>query len=574
MGVRFPQLLLMALMISGVLTARLPGQSTDSNSWKASGASGAVITGCREAADAGLSILQSDGNAIDAAVATMLVQSVIESSLACFGGEVPIMVYDADRQSVEVVVGLGAAPRLATADWFRENREGVIQGRGDIANCVVPGFLDALLTALDRYGTKTFGECAQPMLAVLRTRAALSEDQVRELSGRRGGEIDAQRWLTDQKNFLRTIERLVEVESQSADRQLGLRRVADFFYRGPLAREIDTWSQANGGLLRFVDFAQHHTRIEQPLQIEFAGHTICKCGVWSQGPFLLQTLSMLDDLDRASIKRESDEYVHLVVETMKLCFADRDAQLGDPEFVDVPIQQLLSEEYLSLRRALIDPATASLELRPGDPIGPKALSGKSPQDHQIVSGHSNDTSNCLVADRWGNVVAATPSGWGGVMAGSTGVQLGSRMIGLTTWPNHASFLEPGKRPRITLTPTLVLRDGRPVLAISVAGGDQQDQASIQVLLNRLVFQLDPELSVRSPRFGTDHHINWFGHKPAQLGSLTLPRGTDESTVESLRAKGHQLVIGTPAARAVLLDIDLATGQKQAVGEDGRNAAAY
>jgi gamma-glutamyltranspeptidase/glutathione hydrolase len=135
-------------------------------------------------------------------------------------------------------------------------------------------------------------------------------------------------------------------------------------------------------------------------------------------------------------------------------------------------------------------------------------------------------------------------------------------------------LEPGKRPRITLTPTLVLRDGRPVLAISVAGGDQQDQASIQILLNRLVFQLDPESSVRAPRFGTDHHINWFGHKPAQLGSLTVSRGTDESTVESLRAKGHQLVIGTPAARAVLLDIDAASGQKQAVGEDGRNAAAY
>ncbi len=536
---------------------------------------GAVATGSRQAADAGLELLQAGGNAIDAAVSTMLVQSVVESSLACFGGEVPLIVYDAKRNVVEVVAGLGAAPRLATPQWFAENRKGVIQGRGDIANCIVPGVLDACLTALDRYGTKTFTECAKPMLKILRQRAAMTVADVKQAGQRRNQGLDAERWIADHKNFLKTIERLVLAESQSGgDRQRGLRFVADYFYRGPIAKEIDAWSQASGGLLRYTDFAQHHTRIEEPLKIDYQGHTICKCGAWTQGPFLLQTLTFLEGYDLSAMQPGSADYIHLVTESMKLCFADRDAFFGDPNFIDVPIERLLSGEYLTLRRSLMNREAAAIEQIPGDPYRMRPRLGVAPRDHQIVAGHSSDTSNCLVADQWGNVVAATPSGWGGVMAGDTGIQLGSRMIGLTVWEGHPSFLAPGKRPRITLTPTLVLKDGKPVFAVSVAGGDQQDQASIQILLNRLVFKLDPEKSVRSTRFGTDHHINWFGHEPAKLGSLTAPRGLDEVTLAELRRRGHQVTVGRPAATAVVLAIDRETGMKSAVGEQGRNVAAY
>ncbi len=539
----------------------------------AEGENGAIATGSQQAADIGLQILKDGGNAIDAAVATMLVQTVVEADLFCFGSEVPIMVYDKQRNVVEVIVGLGAAPRLATAEWFNANRNGLIQGRGDIANCNVPGTLDALLTALDRYGTRTFEQCAQGMLTVLQERANTDPATLKQSNQRRN--FDATGWVEHHQNFLSLIERLVAAEKMAGpDRRVGLRAVSDYFYRGPIALEIDAWSRANGGLIRYTDMALHHSRIESPRQMEFEGHTVFKCGVWTQGPFFHQTLRLLEGHDLRTLKPDSADYIHLITESMKLAFADRDAFYGDPDFVHVPIDALVSDQYRDLRRQLIDMQHASQTQQPGDPFQMKPLLGVAPQDHKVFAGYSNDTSNCLVADQWGNVVAATPSGWGGIAAGNTGVQLGSRMIGLVTWKDHPSMVEPGKRPRITLTPTLVFKDGRPVFAISVAGGDQQDQASIQVLLNHLVFNMDPKLAVTKSRFGTEHHINWFGHGPAVLGSLILPRDTEQNVVDNLTQRGHKIRLERTASSAVVLAIDPATGKKQAATDGGKFAVAY
>lgn len=541
----------------------------------AGGQQGAIATGSRESRDAGLAMLQQGGNAVDAAVTSMLVQSVVENRLFCFGSEVPIIVYDAKRNVVEVIAGLGAAPRLATPEWFREHRAGKIQGRDDIANIVVPAFLDACLTALERYGTQTFSQCAQPMLAVLRQRAtppATSDTEGGAQNNTRA--IGSEAVVRHHQNFLRLMERLIEAEQAAGgDRLTGLRHVSDYFYRGPIARELDAWSRENGGLLRYVDMAQHVTRIDDPLSVSFNGYTVYKCGVWTQGPYALQTLRMLEDRDMPALGHNSADYVHLVIEAIKLAMADRDAYFGDPHFVDVPIKQLLSDEYVAMRRSLIDMDRASLQQVPGDPWKMQPILGLPPQDYKVHSGHSNDTTSCLVADQWGNVVSATPSGWGGVIAPDLGLELGSRMIGLHTWEGHPSLVAPGKRPRITLTPTLVLKEGKPVMAISVAGGDQQDQTSIQVLLNRLVFGMDPLAAVRTPRFGTDHHINWFGHEPAKLGSLTVSRELDMD-LDKLRQRGHDLQVGRPAASAVILTIDPATGLKQAAGDRGRFAGGY
>jgi gamma-glutamyltranspeptidase / glutathione hydrolase len=547
----------------------------ENQTWQARGLKSAIVCGCPEGAAAGMAILDAGGNAIDAAVASLLVQSVVEAQLFCFGSEAPMIVFDANRKCVEVVAGLGASPQLATADWFRENRKGVIQGRGDIANCVVPAFLDACITALDRYGTKTFTECAGPMLVVLRQRAEAPKEKVQELAGRRWRVANPDQWIAHHRNFLNLIERLVEAENAGKiDRRSGLWQVSERFYRGDIAREMDAWSRANGGLLRYSDLARHHTRIERPLTAEFAGHTICKCGVWTQGPYLLQTLRIIEAMDLpAAMEHGSADYVHAVTETMKLCLADRDAYFADPEFVEVPVSQLLSDEYIAMRRELVRMDAASMEQQAGDPWNMRPLLGIPPQDHKVTSGHSNDTSSCLVADQWGNVISVTPSGWGGVIAGETGIEMGSRMIGLTCWEDHPSQLVPGKRPRVTLTPTMVLRDGQPVFAVSVAGGDQQDQASIQVLLNRLVFDMTPDKAVRSPRFGTDHHINWFGHLPCQPGSLTLPDTFSADVHSALSAKGHQITKGRPAATAVALSIDPESGEKHAAGEQGRYAAS-
>jgi gamma-glutamyltranspeptidase / glutathione hydrolase len=571
--------LLCGILVSGPLQAQPAPEGSEQVSGitrqLASGQSGVLVTGSQPSAEAALAMLRSGGNAVDAAVASMLVQSVVESQLFCFGSEVPIMIYDAQRQSVEVIAGLGAAPQLATAEWFLEHRDGLIQGRDDIANVVVPGFLDACLTALQRHGSRTFGQCAAPMLEVLQHR--IDHPPAPNRRQPRGGEELAggrEAFVAHHRNFKRLIERLIGAEEVAeGDRRAGLQAVSDYFYRGPIAQELDAWSQANGGLLRYEDMARHTTPVEEPLAVEFRGHRIYKCGVWTQGPYLLQTLRLLETLDLEGMEPNSPDYVHWVVEAMKLALADRDTYFGDPSFVQVPIDQLLSDAYIELRRPLIDPQVASLEQIPGDAWGMRATLGTAPQDYRITGSFGSDTTSCLVADRFGNVVAATPSGWGGVIAGSTGIELGSRMIGLNTWSDHPSRIAPGKRPRITLTPTLVLKQGRPVMAISVAGGDQQDQAALQVLLNRLIFQLDPLAAVRRPRFGTDHHINWFGHQPAKLGSLTAP-GDLHPQLEQLRERGHRLELARPAASAVLLVIDPDTGWMQAAGDRGRIAGGY
>ena len=348
----------------------------------------------------------------------------------------------------------------------------------------------------------------------------------------------------------------------------------DYFYRGPIAREVDAWSKENGGLLRYSDFATHHTPIDQPVALKFRGHTIYKCGEWTQGPFLHQTMRLIENQDLKSFGHQSADYIHTVTEAMKLAFADRDAFYADPNFVDVPLKTLLSDSYTTMRGELLDMKVASQEQRPGDPYNMKPLLGTASRDHKTFAGHSDDTSNCLVADQWGNVVAATPSGWGGVPAGKTGLQLGSRMIGLTTWKDHPSVLEPGKRPRITLTPTLVMKDGKPVFAISVAGGDQQDQASIQIALNRIVFGFDTKKSVQTPRFSTQHHLNWFGHLPVKPGTLAIPRQVSKEIESDLTSRGHKITRSRTAGASVVLAIDPESGMKSAAADRGKVAVAY
>lgn len=528
--------------------------------WNAEGKNGAVASGEREATEAGLEILKAGGNAADAAAAVLLVQAVTESGSYCFGGEVPIIVYDAQRNVVEVISGMGTAPRLATREHFAA--KGGIP-KGGIETAAVPAAPGAIITLLERFGTRTFEQAAQPMLRVL---------------DRHGKE-----WHAD---LAVNIRRMIAAEKAPSvvagpstarlDRRRGLRLAADCFYRGPIARDIDAWSKENGGLLRYADLATYTTQTEEPVSIEYRGYFVYKCGPWTQGPALLQTLRLLEGSDVKSLGHDSPDYIHLVTEAMKLALADRDVYYADALFADVPLEQLLSKSYADLRRPLIDPRHASLVLRPGDPRGGKAELAAGPL-LPGQKGPANDTTTCLTADRWGNVVAATPSGWGGVMAGKSGVQLGSRLISNNSQEGSPNCLEPGKRPRITLTPTMVLNDGKPCLAISVAGGDLQDQVSIQLILNSLDFGMTPDKSVTAPRFSTAHHIGSFNQPPPALGSLSVNQEVGEKTLADLRARGHKAqavkgAIGAPC----LLSLDAATGLKRAAGDPkaGRRVGAY
>jgi gamma-glutamyltranspeptidase/glutathione hydrolase len=533
------------------MAAPPPTDTQERATWHASGHHGAVAAGGPEAVEAGLVILRRGGNAADAAVATILALSVTDSGAFCFGGEVPILVYDARRGIVAVLAGQGVAPRLATREYF--TKRGGIPGRGPEA-ATVPAALDACLTLLDRFGTRTFMEVAAPTIRLL------------DRHGRP--------WHAE---LARTLRQLVETERASpSDRRRGLRLVAEYFYRGPVAQELDAWSRAHGGLLRFTDLATHVTRIEEPVLLDYRGYTVCKCGPWTQGPYLLEALHLLEGFDLRCMGPNRPDSIHVSVEALKLALADRDTYYGDPLFVSVPLEDLLSSRYADLRRPLIDLRQASLRERPGDPRASKALrEGAEPQQGRGVPAH--DTTTCLVADGQGNVVAATPSGWSGVLAGSTGIWLGSRLQSFNLWPGHPNCLEPGKRPRITLTPTLVLKGGKAVMAVSVAGGDGQDQATLQVLLNLIDFLLSPAEAVTAPRFGTNHFVGSFRQTPPSLGSLLLDPAVGEATIQELKARGHRVTLRKPPLWApTALRIDPVSGAIEAAGDPkaGRHAAAY
>jgi gamma-glutamyltranspeptidase/glutathione hydrolase len=271
---------------------------------------------------------------------------------------------------------------------------------------------------------------------------------------------------------------------------------------------------------------------------------------------LLETLELLEGFDLRAMGQNRPDTIHVMVEAMKLALADRDVYYADPLFADVPLFALLMPAYAKLRRPLIDMQHASLEQRPGDPRAGKALLAEA-LTRQGLAGPANDTTTCLVADGQGNVVASTPSGWSGVLAGTTGVWLGSRLQSFNTWEGHPNCIEPGKRPRITLTPTLVFKEGRPVLAVSVAGGDNQDQTILQLLVNHVDFGLKPHESVTQPRFLTDHFLGSFRQKPPVLGSLKLDANLGEDTIDALKSKGHKVSVGQApmSAAPTVISID-------------------
>lgn len=522
--------------------------------WQASGTHGVVVAGGRDATRAGLSVLKAGGNAVDAAVATVLALSVTDSEKFAFGSEVTFMLFDARRRAVEVLAGQGAAPALATRAHFLQPRPGEgegIPGKG-LAAAAVPAVLDALVTALERNGTITFTAATAPTLALL--------------------DRGAKPWHAD---LARTLRRLCAAEASAAgDRVRGLRLVADTFYRGEIARAIDAWSRAQGGLLRFSDLATHSTRVEDPVSITYRGRVVYKAGPWTQGPYVLEALQLLEGWDLRALPRA--DALHLVIEATKLALADRDVFYGDPHFVEVPLGALLAPSYARARRALVDPNVASLVQRPGDPWRGKPLLERA-EARRGLGGPSLDTTTCVVADEAGNVVAATPSGWSGVLAGATGVWLGTRLQSFNLWEGHPNVIAPGKRPRITLTPTLVLEGGKPVIALSVAGGDAQDQYTLQLLVDLIDLGMTPPQAVTGGFFVSNHHVGSFRQTPPALGALDV-NGFPPAIEAALRAKGHRLAtkarpaLGEPA----VLVIDPKTGRMTGVGDPltNRHAAGY
>jgi gamma-glutamyltranspeptidase/glutathione hydrolase len=494
----------------------------------AAGSKGLVVSGRTAATAAGITMLEHGGNAADAGAATLLALSVTQVGAFCIGGEVPVLIYDAAKKDVKVLSGQGAAPLDPKAiDWYLTNG---IPG-SDVRSAAVPAALDAIVTLLRLYGTKSFEDAVQPTLAILD--AGGETWYIDTSDGRR---IETGRnW---QAQLAVTFRKLIEAERKAAgSRNDRLQAVADRFYRGDIADALERWYIAQGGFLRKADLAAHSTRVEDPVHADYRGYTVYKCGPWTQGPYLLETLRLLEGFDIKRMGFLSADYIHVVIEAMKLGLADRDEYYGDPLFVDVPMKALLSDGYTRIRRPLIDMSKASVEVRPGDPDHMRALKTPAPS-----APSQGGTTTMCVADRWGNVIAATPSGLGSTagVAGDTGIIHGSRLVSLNTWKGHPDCIQPGKRPRVTLTPTLVLKDGKPVLAISVAGGDLQDQAAIQLILDYVEFGMLPERAVSEPRFATAHHTGSFGQDKPKLGSLQVNVRVDEPVRDELKKRGHAL----------------------------------
>jgi gamma-glutamyltranspeptidase/glutathione hydrolase len=522
----------------------------------AAGSQGVVVSGRPAATAAGIKILEQGGNAADAGAATLLALSVTYVGAFCVGGEIPILVYSVGQKggqkNVKLLEGQGEAPRDPKAiAWYMEH--GIPDG--DVKAAAVPGTIDAIVTLLKLYGTKSFEEVVQPTLAILDAGGPswyidTGSDQRIETGVN---------WQTD---MAVTFRKLVESEKAAkGTRQQKLQAVSDRFYRGDIADALEAWYIEKGGFLRKADLAAHKTPVVDPLETTYRGYTVYKTGPLTQGPYLLQTLRLLEGFDLKKMGFNSADYIHTVIEAEKLALADRDEYYGDPNFAKVPMQQLLSDQYTEMRRKLIDPKKASLELRPGDPYNMK------PTKPPTITGpwHGGTTVMC-VTDKFGNVIAATPSGLSSTagVAGRTGIIHGSRLSSLNTFAGTPNVIEPGKRPRITLSPTLLFRDNQPVMAISVAGGDQQDQAAIQVILNYVDFGMSPEDAFKAPRFSTTHFISSFGQDRASLGSLSVPNTLPEEVQADLRARGHVVTVSREGVGGVAL-IGIDPKSKHATG---------
>ncbi len=527
--------------------------------WRAESSIGVVAAGGADAVDAGVEMLRKGGNAADAAASTLFALMVTDHGECSIGGEVPVIVFDSKAHAVRVLSGMGSAPLAREAiDWYMENG---IPGAGDVKIAPVPSVVDCCLTLLKIYGTRSFAEVIAPALTLL--------------------EAGSAEW---HPHLAATLYKMVaEEKTTPGSREEKIQAACDLFYgRGKtssIAKDLEDFYIERGGFLRRIDLAAHATRIEDPVMVEYRGYTICKCGPWTQGPFLSQALRLLEGFDLRAMGRLSAGYIHTVIEATKLAMADRDAYYGDPNFVDVPLRALLSDEYTRLRRELIDPQHASLEARPGDPYGMQPLAGSG-----LFRPAPGGTTTCVVADRWGNVVSATPSAnvmRGRHEGGRAGVTFGNRLRSFNTTPGHPNCIQAGKRPCITLTPTLVLKQGKPVLAISVAGGDLQDQVTLNLLLDYIDFGLAPEQAVREPRFATSHHQDSFDPNPnreetfLEAGSLVLNAGLDPAVIEDLSRRGHHIrQTESPIGSPVMLSIDSDQANLNAAGDPaaGRHAA--
>ena len=534
----------------------------------------------------GMATLEKGGNAFDAAVATAFTLQVVEPHLNGPGGDVPVILHDTRRGRTEVICGQGPAPEKATIEYYRAQGIDIIPGTGLLAACV-PGMFDTWMLLLRDYGIMNLAEVLGPAISYAQNghplveRANATIALVQRLFREHwptsaavylpNGKVPETGALFANKTLAQTYTRIVkEAESVGGDRVAQIERARKIWSQGFVAEAIDRFCRTqeimdvsgkrHRGILTGDDMANWQAQVESPLTYDYGRYTVCKAGVWSQGPVLLQQLALLKGIGFDGLHSTGADFIHLQVEVAKLAFADREKFYGDPNFVKVPIETLLSDSYNSGRRKLVT-NKASLELRPGSVEGFGAVIELRRETEARVAVSAlgageptvgrmgemrGDTVHFDIVDKAGNMISATPSGgWlqSSPVIPELGFGLGTRAQVFWLDEKHPAGLAPGKRPRTTLSPTLALRDGEPYLAWGSPGGDQQDQWTTQFFLRHVHCKMNLQEAIDSPAWHSEHFPISFWPRTARPGVLVLENRMPKSTIDELKRRGHIVEIG-------------------------------
>ena len=573
----------LALVALGVFAAPLHAQRTQkpplhARHWIA-------ITGKPLAATAGAMMFARGGNAVDAACAMLGAVTTMWDVLS-WGGETQALIYHPKLKKVIGINALGVAPSGATADFYRGKGYRYPPEYGPLA-AVTPGTPGGLMTMLAEYGTLRLADVLAP--AIQMADGYPIEAETADYIEKEKSQIKQWKYSTPvflphlgaareapepgelfvQRDLAGTLRKLVEAERQALaagkTRKQAIYAAYDRFYRGDIARELVRGVREEGGLFTLEDLDRWKVKIEEPLNTDYKGITVYKLPIWQQGPVMLQALNILENADLKRMGYNSPEYIHTLYQTMNLAYADRDFYYGDPAFPpDEPVRGLLSKEYAKARFALIDRSRNDSTVRPGDPYpyqgGTNPFAGllarwtvvaapdtrSSLTDSAFHAQFGAGTTSIEAADEAGWVVSITPSGgWvPAVIAGHTGVGLSQRAQSFATRPEDGPYnvLEPGKRPRVTLTPTLALKDGRPFLAFAVQGGDSQDQNLLQFFLNIVEFGMTPQQAAEAPNINSYQMRSSFGAHESRPGLMLVAASTPDSVRSRLQRMGYQLEV--------------------------------
>jgi gamma-glutamyltranspeptidase / glutathione hydrolase len=600
------------------------------------GTFGVVTTTHWIATAVGMSVLEKGGNAFDAAVATAFTLQVVEPHLNGPGGDVPVILYDVRKGKPEVICGQGPAPAGATIKLYRDELGlDLVPGTGLLAACV-PGTFETWLLLLRDYGTMRLADVLAPAIAYARDgyplveRASATIGMVEDLFREHwptsaavylpGGKVPEPNTLFSNGTLADTYARILhEAESAGADRVKQIERARKTWSQGFVAEAIDTFcrtqevmdtsGERHRGVLTADDIARWQPRIEPPATLEYDDYTVCKCGPWSQGPAMLQQLALMKQFRLGRIDPTDAGFVHTLVEASKLAYADRDKFYGDPDFVEVPLETLLSDAYNAERVKLIG-ARASLEQRPGTignfgkqlavrvAGGTRKVAGageptvgrlwthddtRDPSVAVIEDAKLNragamrgDTVHFDIIDRDGNMVSSTPSGgWlqSSPVIPALGFCLGTRAQQFWLDEEHPAALAPGRRPRTTLTPSLALRGGEPYLAWGSPGGDQQDQWIAQFFLRHVHTGMNLQEAIDAPAWHSEHFAASFWPREARPGVLVVESRLGEAAIEELRARGHEVEVG-PAWSEGRLTAASRSGNRRKAAANPRGMQGY